>query len=111
MEENGKNRWLKVFFTILIVVISFVVFVNFPRFGMMGGMMGFGWPFMLLPFILIIVIITAILDRGTVSYYDGEDPIQVLERRYATGEISRNEYWRIKNDLNRNKPLEMRWKK
>ena len=111
MEENGKNRWFKIFFAILLVVISFVVFVNFPRFGIMGGMMGFGWLFMLLPFILIIVIITAILDRGNVSYYDGGNPMQVLEQRYANGEISRNEYWRIKNDLNRNKPLEMRWKK
>ena len=77
----------------------------------MGGMMGFGWLFMFLPVILIIVIIYALLDRDTVSYYDGEDPMQVLERRYAIGEISRNEYRRIKDDINRNKPVEMRWKK
>lgn len=77
----------------------------------MGGMMGFGWPFILLPVILIIVIIYAILDRDTVSYYEGEDPMQILERRYANGEILRNEYWRIKDDINRNKPVEMRWKK
>ena len=116
MEENGKNSWFKVLLVLLIVVIGFVLFISLSGFGMMGsgmmgGMMGFGWLFMLLPVILIIVIIYALLDRDTVSYYDGEDPMQVLERRYAIGEISRNEYRRIKDDINRNKPVEMRWKK
>ena len=116
MEENGKNSWFKVLLVLLIVVIGFVLFISLSGFGMMGsgmmgGMMGFGWPFMLLPVILIIVIIYALLDRDTVSYYDGENPMQVLERRYANGEISRNEYLKIKDDLNRNNPKEMRWKK
>jgi len=115
MEENEKNRWLKVFFALLIVVISFVLFISLSGYGimgggMMGGMMGSGWLFMLLPVILIIVLIYALPDRDSVSYYDGENPMQVLEGRYANGEISRNEYLKIKDDLNRNNPKEMRWK-
>jgi len=112
LEENRNNSWFKVLIVFLIFVISFVVFVNFPKFGMMGGgMMGFGWPFMFLPVILIIVIIFALSDRNNVSYYDGENPMGVLERRYANGKISRNEYCRIKDDINRNNTKEMRCKK
>jgi putative membrane protein len=116
LEENERNSWFKVLIVLLLVVLGFAFFVNFLGFGMtnvgmMGGMMRFGWGFLLLPVILIIVLIYALLDRNSVSYYEGENPMQVLERRYANGEISRNEYLKIKEDLNRNNPKEMRWKK
>ena len=113
MEENERNSWFKVFIVLLLVVIGFVLFISFFGFGlvgggMMGGMMGFGWPFILLPVILIVVIIYAILDKDTVSNYHGEDAQQILERRYANGEISRSEYLKIKDDLKWNYSKEMK---
>ncbi|OGS40664.1 MAG: hypothetical protein A3K77_04300 [Euryarchaeota archaeon RBG_13_31_8] len=78
---------------------------------MMGGMIGFGWPFMLVLVIVIIVFIYVLLDRDSVSYYEGGNPMQILERRYANGEITRDEYLKMKDDLNRNNPAEIRWKK
>jgi uncharacterized membrane protein len=64
--------------------------------------MGFGWLFVLLPIILIIILINALRGRDTdqnsqPSNIRGESSIEILERRYANGEISRGEYMRIKH--------------
>src|SRR4030042_6418926 len=112
MEENEKNRRFKVFIVLLIAIIVFAVVISTVWFGtagigMMGGMMGFGWPFIFVPIIVIIVFIYALLDRDSISYYEGGNPMQILERRYANGEITRDEYLKMKDDLNRNNPVEM----
>ncbi len=36
-------------------------------------------------------------------WWDDEDPIEILKKRYARGEISKEEYERIKADLERDK--------
>jgi uncharacterized membrane protein len=88
--------------------------------GMMGGMMGFGWLFMLFPILFIIFLIYALLGRDRPAYkqpqyqppdqspypppyqppyQESGDPMLVLEQRYASGEISRDEYLRIREDI------------
>jgi uncharacterized membrane protein len=75
--------------------------------GMMGGgMMGFSWLFMLLPIIFILILIMALTGKDTDQYSQpsnirSESSIEILERRYASGEISRGEYLIIKEDLKR----------
>ena len=68
---------------------------------MMGFGMGFGWIFSL---ILIAIGIWFVFqatqnqrDKG--SSLEDENPLEILKRRYARGEISKTEYERMKNDL------------
>ena len=109
-DENEKNAWPKQLIILLIAVSVIVILIFIFGFsgtggGMMGGgMMGFGWLFMLMPVILIILLVFALTDRNSTSvheppYYMTENAWQALERRYASGEISREEYLRIKKDI------------
>ncbi len=72
--------------------------------GMMGGgMMWFGWLFALLFWILIILGIIYLIKQikeNTGKVEKGEAPIEILKRRYAKGEISKEEFDRMKDDLN-----------
>lgn len=70
--------------------------------GEYGGGMGFGWMFMVLFWVLIIFgvvyIVQAILRRAGQSGAE-ETPLDILKRRYAKGEITKEEFDRIKDDL------------
>ena len=75
--------------------------------GMMGGMMGFGMLFMVLPILLVVVLISTLLDRNAsprerspqYGSYGPETPMQILERRYASGDISRGDFLRMKEEI------------
>lgn len=118
MNEEKKSDWLKVAVAVLVAVIGLFLLLFLSgtgggmMSGLMGGMMGFGWLIMLSPVILVIVLIFFLLNRGEVSrgapaYSDPgengspEDPLEILDRRYARGEISNEEYHRIRDDLGR----------
>lgn len=68
------------------------------------GWMGFGWIFMALFWILIIMGIVAIL-RGSGTGNSGnrdmprKTPLEILQDRYARGEIEREEYEQKRRDL------------
>ena len=70
--------------------------------GMMGG---FGWVFMLLFWGLaiagLIFTVQWLLSRGKYDKHDRpyQSPLDVLKSRYASGEISKDEFNRIKRDL------------
>jgi len=71
-------------------------------FGHFGWGMGFGWIFMLLFWGLIILGIAALVrwlwsvnTRGALP----KTALEILQVRYARGEIDREEYERIKRDL------------
>lgn len=83
-----------------------------PGGGMMGwggyggyGMGIFGGLFMLLFWGLIIVglvlVVRWLWDRGrpATSGQSGEAPLDILKRRYARGEITKEEFDRMKQDL------------
>lgn len=81
-----------------------------PGAGMMGwgGYGGFGmglvgWLFMLLFWGLIIVGVVLVVrwlwDHGRTGMGNTEAPLDILKRRYARGEISKEEYDRVKQDL------------
>lgn len=74
---------------------------RWPLWGMMpwGGMiMGFFWIVLLVG--LIYFILRAVGNRH--SFQEGphrENPLEILKKRYARGEINREEYERMKKDL------------
>jgi len=71
---------------------------------------GFGWVWMILGVILIVGLIILIFSRRgylgcsthhnhTYHYRDYEDPIEILKRMYARGEISEEEYEKRRKNL------------
>jgi putative membrane protein len=64
---------------------------------MFGGTM---WVFWLLLIVAIVVLVWSLMRReaGTTTHKQ-DDAIEILKRRYAQGEISRNEFEEKKRDL------------
>lgn len=78
--------------------------------GMPGGMAAFGWVAMLFPLLLVVglALLAAWAARqlsqpagGSREASRRESPLEILQRRYAAGEIGREEYERIRGDLTR----------
>ena len=70
--------------------------------GNYGWGMGFGWIFMILFWavvILGIVYIVQAISRRTRQSGPDETPLDILKKRYAKGEISKEEFERMKDDL------------
>ncbi len=66
-----------------------------------GWGMGFGWIFMIIFWglvILGIVYLIQVVSKGT-KKEDTETPLDILKKRYAKGEITKEEYERMKDDL------------
>ncbi len=71
--------------------------------GMFGGGMWFNWLFWI---ILIIVVIWAIVQYGNrnrmtdiTNNAERETPLDILKKRYAKGEITKEEFDKMKKDL------------
>ena len=59
-----------------------------------------GWPVWIILLVSIIIIIYALLkNKKTADVQSYESPLDVLRKRYAAGEISKEEYERMKKDL------------
>ena len=80
----------------LLLILGAVLFILFlSSFG--GGMM-FGWMFMWLPIVVLVVLLVILLGKGGMREHKGS-AIEVLDKRYARGEISREEYLRMKGEI------------
>ncbi|RJQ49254.1 MAG: SHOCT domain-containing protein [Gammaproteobacteria bacterium] len=74
---------------------------------MMGDMGSFGWfgPgfggfFMILVWVLVIAGVAALIKwLASSSTQRGETPLEILKARYARGEISKEEYERMRREL------------
>ncbi len=70
--------------------------------GNFGWGMGFGWIYMVVFWAVIItavVYLVKIIGRKSGSEVWHEAPLDILKRRYATGEITREEFERMKDEL------------
>ena len=115
-----RNRTIGIWILAILVIAVILFLINgafaSPRgyrgFGMMPGMMWgagrFGWiSFMLMMLSMILFWIAIILGivwlvRWSVDQSGRgqlEDPLDIIRRRYARGEISREEYERMQEDL------------
>ena len=68
----------------------------------MGWGMGFGWILMILVWVLAIVGIVAMIRWMTgqpLNAAPEQTPLQILQQRYARGDIQRDEYEQKKQDL------------
>lgn len=66
-----------------------------------GWGMGFGWSFMVLFWVLVVLCIVYIfsLIASRKKGEKKETPMDILQKRYAKGDISREEFERIRDDL------------
>lgn len=100
----------------LIIVLGMVLIATLPIFmwmpwgwymlGMMG-MMGFSWSFMfLIPIVFLVLIvlgayyiITELTGQGRSESGERGKALETLKERYAKGEITREQYLKMKEDL------------
>lgn len=117
MEVARRNplSWLAVALVLAIVIMAVFGVLSMNNYGGYYGMMGtgaWGWGIVMMavPGVLLIVILLAALgglgERSASVPYGGYVPpaasaLGVAEARYARGEISREDYLRIREDLTR----------
>lgn len=83
----------------LLVILGVVLVALFLSSFGAGGMM-FGWMFMWLPIVVLIILLAALLGKGSTCMPQHEESaIETLNKRYAKGEISREEYLRMKGEI------------
>jgi putative membrane protein len=85
-----------------------MVFDMMGGWGMGAGMMGFGfgWLFMLVPLVFVVLVILGLYyllsgqrRQGASAGYAGSDALRILKERYARGEITSEQYAKMKRDL------------
>lgn len=117
MEARRSSPWLWPVLAILLVVgvVALLAVVMSPYGGGYYGMMGAGWGWgiamMLVPLVVLVLLVLvfaeALSPRGVPFAYVSATPapmpagsaLEILDARYARGEISQDEYLRIKSDL------------
>jgi putative membrane protein len=107
-EEKRDMVWLIVVLVVLIVVLPVLVWGMWGLWcGYMPRMMGFGWGFMfLIPLAFLVIIalgayylITEFMKTGRSPPGHSERALEMLKERYAKGEITREQYLKMKEDL------------
>ncbi len=72
--------------------------------GTYGWGMGFGWIFMIIFWVMVIlgvVYLVQVVVKGGKSMERKETPLDILKKRYAKGEITKEEFERMKDDLSK----------
>lgn len=66
---------------------------------MNGHYWGMGWGMWFIP--LLIILIVYLLIKNNSQSKSQETPLEILKRRYAKGEITKEEYEQVKSDLSK----------
>ncbi len=70
--------------------------------GAYGWGMGFGWIFMIIFWVLVILgVVYLVQAKAGKSSEHKETPLDILKKRYAKGEITKEEFERMKDDLSK----------
>lgn len=64
-----------------------------------GG--GFMWIFWILLIVLVVWVLKTATGAGTNNSHEKESPLDILKKRYASGEIDESEYQRRRKELER----------
>ncbi len=109
MGNETRNPLLWLVFAILLAVgLVALLSAAFPPTSTTYGMMGIGWGWgvamMVVPTLVLILILLAAVGAFNPSpvppaYVSPSPSLEVLNARYARGEITREEYLRIRADL------------
>lgn len=65
----------------------------------MMGFMGMWWIWLIIIGVIIILVYLVNNSKQRSSYLPGESPLEILERRYAKGEINKQEFEEKKKTL------------
>ncbi len=114
MTDKRNSTWIVLLFAAVLIVAfgSFAVMGPWGMgsgmmrgWGMGSGMMGFGfaWPFMfLVPALFVVLVILGLyylLSGHSSSRYEENAALRMLKERYARGEITSEQYAKMKRDL------------
>lgn len=64
-----------------------------------GFMMGYGWIFQIIIFILFFLVVFWLLKNQKMTNTTNETPEQILKRRLASGEIKKKEYEELMEEV------------
>ena len=97
------RKWLAILAGLLSIFWGSVAFSDAGFYGVCpisGAMMGWGWGGMLIG-ILVIVLLVYLVIRffGESPRKDKNGALEILRKRYARGEISEEEYQRMRSEL------------
>ena len=94
--EESKNIWVLA----LAAVALLFLFGSFGMggYGMMGFGMGYGFIFMLLFWGVLIWLVVALVNSAQ-GQKGADTALSTLKRRYASGEISKKQYEKMKKEL------------
>lgn len=95
--EKDKNTLIWIFIAVIIVLLLIGSF-GMGGYGLMGFGMGFGFIFMLLFWGVLIWLVVALINAGQ-SGKKEEDPLIILKKRYASGEITKKRYEEMKKGI------------
>lgn len=104
--------WLGIGLVVAIALMVILGALSFSNSGGYYGMMGggsWGWAMLMMgvPAVILIIILLAALGglREPVAYpayaAPAQNPMEILEQRYARGELTREDYLKIREDLGR----------
>ena len=93
MSNKDSTLWI-------LIALLVVVLLLFLGSGMMGFGMGFGAIIMVLFWGAIIWLVISLINAGTKkSEETPESALDILKKRYARGEINKEEFERMKKDI------------
>ena len=94
--EESKNVWIWIFVAVALLFLfgSFVM----GGYGMMGFGIGFAFIFMLLFWGVLIWLVITLINAAR-SGKEKDDASTILKKRYASGEISKTQYEKMKKEL------------
>lgn len=107
-EKRNDLVWFLLILVVLIGIVPLLLRESWTWQGAgMWGMMGYGWGFMfLIPLALLVLIVlgiyylvTVFTRTGKPEYSDGGKALEILKEQYAKGEITREQYLKMKEDL------------
>lgn len=108
MSQNRNLIWLLIVLVVLAVVLPLLIWgLGGGYMSGMMGMMGYGWGFMFLVPVVFLVLIALgayyLITESTRTSRSvpnrGERALEILKERYAKGEITREQFLKMKKEL------------